>query len=135
MQVNFFVILLKVGARARILLSNEAKKLAKILLNIHLRMTINQWTSIQQSTTDAALNEELSAACDSSINIEQDVIEVSETVSAQSAQSEFKAYLNSLDENHAFSDADSAYSKLIASKFNDALSTAEKLRAIKFSSV
>ena len=82
------------------------------------------------STTGKALNEELSAACDSSIGYE-DVIEVSETVPAQSAPSEFVVYLR----NHAFSDADSAYSELITSKFNDALCTVEKPGRIKSSSV
>ena len=93
-----------------------------------------QLAPIQQSTTGVALNEELSAACDSSV-IEEDVIEVSEIVPAQSVPSDFKAYLISLDENHAFSDADSAYSELVTSKFHDALCTVEKLVRIKSPSV
>ena len=86
---------------------------------------------IQQSTTSVALNEELSAACDSSI-IEEDVVEVFITVPAQSASSEFKAYLSSLCENHAFYDC--AYSELISSKFSDTLRTVEKPERIKSSS-
>ena len=88
-------------------------------------MTSNHPAAIQQSITGIALNEELSAACDSS------VIEVSETVPAQSASSEFEAYLSSLNENHAFSYADVDYSGLITSKFNDALCTVKKLERIK----
>ena len=84
-------------------------------------MTSNQLAPIQQSTTGVALNEELSAACDSYI------VEVSETVPAQNASSEFEAYFSFLDENHAFLNADSAYSELITSKFNDALCAVEKL--------
>ena len=77
------VILLKVDARARVLLSNTEKYLAKkILLNMHLKMTSNQLAPIQQSTTCVALNEELSAVCNSSI-IEEDVTEVSETAPVQ----------------------------------------------------
>ena len=54
---------------------------------------------------------------------------------AQSAPSEFEAYLSSLDENDTFSVAESAYSELNTCKFNDALCTAQKLGKIKFSSV
>ena len=134
MQINLFVISLKVDARARVLLSNKEKNLAKkILLNIHLKMTSNQLAPIHESTTCIVFNKELSMASDSSI-IKEDVIEVSEIVPAQSAPSDFKAYLSSLDENHAFSDPDSAYSELITSKFNDTLCTVEKLRRIKSSS-
>ena len=56
----------------------------------------------QQSTTDVGLNEELFASCDSSV-IEEDVIEVSEPVPAQSAPSETETYLSS-HETQAFSD-------------------------------
>ena len=97
MQVNFFVTLLKVDARARVLLSNKEKNLIKkILLNILLRKTSNQLAPIQQNTTGVASNEKLCAAYDSCI-AKKDVIEVSETVPAQSAPSEFEAYLSSLD--------------------------------------
>ena len=106
----------------------------KILLNVYLRMTSNQLNPIQQSITGVALNDEFSAACNSSIT-EKDIVEVCETVPAQIAPSEFKAYLSSSDENHAFSDADSAYSELIASDFNDALCAVEKLGRIKSSNV
>ena len=51
--------------------------------------------TIQQSATRVALNEELSAACCDSFITEEDVNEVSETVSAQSAPSEFEVYLSS----------------------------------------
>ena len=95
MQVNFFVILLKIDVQERVLLSNEEKNLAKkILLNILLRKTSNQLAPIHQSTTGVILNEELSAACDSATTVE-DVIEVSKTVPAQSAPFKFKAYLSS----------------------------------------
>ena len=77
-------------------------------------MTSNQLTLIHQNSTGVALNKKLSASCDSSV-IEEDVTEVSKTVPAQSVASEFEAYLSSFDENHAFSDADSAYCKLITS--------------------
>ena len=76
---------------------------------------------------------ELFAAYDSS-DIE-DVVEVSETVPAESAPSEIEAFLSSIDENHAFSDANPAYSELITSKFNDVLCTVEKVGRTKSSSV
>ena len=67
----------------------------------------NQLAPIQHSTTDVALNEELFVACNSSI-IEEDVIEIFETVPGQTAPSEFDTYFSSLDENYAFSDDDSS---------------------------
>ena len=79
------------------------------------------------------MNEKLFVACDSFIT-QKDVIEVSETVPAQRAPSEFKAYFRSLDETHAFSDGDSDYSELITNKFNDALCIVEKL-GVKSSSM